>query len=104
MSHQHDAPVSITTARSGRSADIRRREVRYLVSMGVRTVCFVLAIVTSGPVRWVLVGAAFVLPYIAVVIANATDRRDEAQQVPFSPDRPQLNSGSPEGRGDVERR
>jgi hypothetical protein len=43
--------------------------------MGIRTVCFVLAIVTTGPLRWVLVSAAVFLPYVAVVLANAGDRR-----------------------------
>ena len=43
--------------------------------MGIRTVCFVLAIVTTGPLRWILVAAAVFLPYVAVVLANATDRR-----------------------------
>jgi Flp pilus assembly protein TadB len=83
MSQQHEAPVSITSARSGRSDDIRRREIKYLVSMGVRTVCFVLAIVLHGPERWVLVAAAFVLPYFAVVIANAADSRQSAQPPRF---------------------
>lgn len=70
---QNDAPVSITSARAGRSADIRRREVRYLISMGIRTLCFVLAIVLPSPERWVMVVGAFVLPYFAVVIANTAD-------------------------------
>ncbi len=75
MSNQHDEPVTITTARPSRSADIRRREVRYLLSMAIRTLCFVLAVVTSGALRWSLVAAAVFLPYVAVVLANATDRR-----------------------------
>lgn len=81
MSHQHETPVSITSARSGRSTDIRRREVKYLVSMGVRTVCFVLAIVTPSPWRWFLVAAAFLLPYFAVVIANASDGRRTSEPI-----------------------
>ena len=54
---------------------MHKRQVRYLLSMGIRTVCFVLAIVTIRPVRWILVAAAVFLPYVAVVLANATDRR-----------------------------
>jgi Flp pilus assembly protein TadB len=69
---QHpDAPVSITTARASRSAEIKHRQNRYLLSMGIRTACFVGAVVTSGVLRWVLVAGAFFLPYIAVVMANA---------------------------------
>jgi Protein of unknown function (DUF3099) len=49
---------------------------RYLVSMGIRTGCFVLAVVALTVLRWTVVGwllvtAAVVLPYIAVVMANA---------------------------------
>jgi uncharacterized membrane protein YdbT with pleckstrin-like domain len=55
--------------------DVRMR--RYLVSMGVRTTCFVLAVVAIVALHWTLVGwilvvAAVILPYIAVVMANAT--------------------------------
>lgn len=48
---------------------------KYLFSMGIRTLCFVLAVVLTGPARWVCVVLAVILPYIAVVIANATNRR-----------------------------
>jgi Flp pilus assembly protein TadB len=78
MSQQPEAPVSITSARPSHSDDIRRRQTKYLVSMGVRTVCFVLAVVFDGPLRWVFVAAAFALPYFAVVIANAADGRRSA--------------------------
>ncbi len=43
--------------------------------MGLRGVCFVLAIVTSGWLRWTFVAGAVVLPYIAVVLANAVGPR-----------------------------
>lgn len=88
-----DTPVTITSARPALSADIRRREIRYLVSMGIRTLCFVLAIVTDGPLRWVLVAGAVFLPYIAVVLANATDRREfSAPPAFYAGDRPLLES------------
>ena len=75
MSQDPEAAVSITSARPSRSVDIRKRQMRYLLSMGVRTLCFVLAIVTTGPLRWSLVAGAVFLPYVAVVLANATDLR-----------------------------
>ena len=68
-------PVSITNARVSHSHDVRAREKRYVISMLIRTACFVGAIVASGPLRWVLVAAALFLPYIAVVLANAGSRR-----------------------------
>ena len=75
----------ITGAPRALKEDVRRREVRYLLSMGFRTACFVAAIVTEGILRWLLVVAAFVLPYIAVVIANAGRERQEAAPAPFVP-------------------
>lgn len=48
---------------------------KYLFSMGLRTICFVLAVVFTGPARWVCVVLAVILPYIAVVVANATTKR-----------------------------
>jgi Flp pilus assembly protein TadB len=94
--HSSSTPVTITSARPAHSADIRRREIRYLLSMGIRTACFVLAIVTSGPLRWVLVAGAVFLPYVAVVLANATDRRSYAGPPAFyNEDRPQLQGPPP---------
>jgi hypothetical protein len=56
------------------SEDIDYRQRRYLVSMGVRTLCFVLAVLLTGhaPI-WivgVLIVGALVLPYVSVVFAN----------------------------------
>lgn len=48
---------------------------KYLVSMGIRTLCFLLAVVFTGPVRWIFLVFAVILPYVAVVIANATGTR-----------------------------
>jgi Flp pilus assembly protein TadB len=72
MQRKREEPLRITTASRPRSEDIRGRERRYIISMGIRTLCFVLAVVFMGHwVMWVfLVGAVF-LPYVAVVMANA---------------------------------
>lgn len=53
--------------------DVRVRN--YLISMGIRTLCFVLAFVFTGPLRWICVALAAVLPYIAVMFANAAQQR-----------------------------
>ncbi len=95
MNEHTDLPVNITSARASRSEDLRRRQLRYLFSMGLRTVCFVLAIVTTGPLRWALVAGAVFLPYIAVVLANATDRRTSAGPPSFPrDDAPLLETGA----------
>ena len=39
--------------------------------MMVRTACFILAVILTSPYRWVALFGAVVLPYIAVVVANA---------------------------------
>lgn len=39
--------------------------------MIIRTVCVGLAVVVDGPWRWLFIAAAVLLPYVAVVLANA---------------------------------
>ncbi len=76
--HQAGDPVRITTASTSRDADIAARQKRYLLAMGFRTVCFVAAIfVTTGWLRVVLIVAALVLPYVAVVMANSGSTKSD---------------------------
>jgi hypothetical protein len=71
-SRTRSAPVyQITGVRTPLSADLRGRTRRYLISMGLRTACFLGAIVAHGPLRWALVLCAVVLPWISVIGANA---------------------------------
>ncbi|WP_027860702.1 DUF3099 domain-containing protein [Marmoricola sp. URHB0036] len=77
------APVRITTAPTSHHDDLDRRRKRYVFSMAIRTACFIGAVVTDGWLRWVLVVGAFILPYIAVVMANvASPRIEGADLVP----------------------
>lgn len=69
---------SITSARLPLKEDVGRRTHRYLVSMVVRTVCVVAAVVADGPLRWLFLAGAVFLPYIAVVLANAGRERVQA--------------------------
>jgi hypothetical protein len=73
--------VRITSAAASRNADIAARQKRYLISMGIRTACFVGAIIASlAGIHWlwpILIGAALVLPYVAVVMANAASTKDD---------------------------
>lgn len=76
----------ITTAADPLADDIARRTRRYLVQMGVRVVCFLLVVVLWNRIPvWVsviLLVAAAVLPYIAVILANAgRERRDDAVDI-----------------------
>jgi hypothetical protein len=74
-----DQVFSITSARSGHSDDLGSREKRYAISMGIRTLCFVGAIIAwqtiGGWVPWLLLVGALVLPYTSVILANAGVRK-----------------------------
>ena len=66
-----DEIFDVTNAQPGLSGDQGARQKRYFFSMMLRTLCFVLAVVTPSPFRWFFLAGAIGLPYIAVVIANA---------------------------------
>ena len=68
---------TITGARRGVADDVSSRTRRYLISMGIRTLCFVLAVVFSGWARWVFLAGALFLPYFSVVFANSGRERIE---------------------------
>lgn len=94
MRRDRSESLRITSARRPRSEDIRGRERRYLISMGIRTLCFILAVVFMGHwVMWVfLVGAVF-LPYIAVVVANSGAGPDPgASEFAYRPEQPALDA------------
>lgn len=67
---------TITGAQRALSDEQTSRTRKYLLSMGIRTACVLGAIVVPGWPRWVLIAGAVVLPYFAVVIANAGKTRD----------------------------
>ena len=70
--------VRITTASASRNEEIAGRQRRYVISMTIRTICFVSAVLEgAGWLRWVLVAAALLLPYVAVVMANASHSRSD---------------------------
>ena len=83
---------TITSAPASQHDDLGLRMRKYLISMSVRTVCFVLAVVFEGPLRWVLLAAAVVLPYVAVVMANAGPRRAPRHDV-YTPEQPAVDDG-----------
>lgn len=71
--------VLVTTAPQSPRDEQRARQRRYLVTMGVRVLCFIGAIVLAGlGLRWeaaIAVAASLVLPWVAVVAANAGPKR-----------------------------
>ncbi|MDO5634807.1 MAG: DUF3099 domain-containing protein [Micrococcus sp.] len=85
---------SVTTAAAPRSEDRDARARRYLIQMGIRTACFIGAVLTTGWLQIVLIVGAVVLPYLAVVGANNTgpDVGGTLQAVPV--DGPALTGGA----------
>lgn len=80
-----DAVTTITSARRTLEQDVGRRTSRYLLSMSIRTVCLILAVVVEGPLRWGFMAGAIVLPYVAVVMANAGREREEPPDTLIDP-------------------
>ncbi|MFJ7072295.1 DUF3099 domain-containing protein [Streptomyces sp. NPDC098781] len=73
----------ITGARTGLQEDVRGRQRRYVISMSIRTLSVILAASLWNVERHVAIVALVlgaVLPYIAVVIANAG--RENAPSLP----------------------
>jgi hypothetical protein len=115
ISRSHrDQPYVVTEARTGHTADIAYRQHRYLVMMGIRTVCFVAALLLFvNHLGWLtaipLVGA-LVIPYFAVIFANGgrepTTTRGFRQYQPNLPERyvppgEQPRDTPPNGSGQV---
>ncbi|MFF2570666.1 DUF3099 domain-containing protein [Streptomyces sp. NPDC101191] len=87
----------ITGARQSLAEDVRGRQRRYVVSMTIRTLSVIAAASLWNVERHVAIVALVVgavLPYIAVVIANAG--RESAPSLPSSflppPERPALEA------------
>ncbi|MCF8529729.1 MAG: DUF3099 domain-containing protein [Candidatus Nanopelagicales bacterium] len=76
---------TITQANRGLSNEQAGRTKRYLISMAIRTACVLAAIVVPGWPKWLFIVGAVVLPYLAVVAANAGHENDEPGSVGVSP-------------------
>ena len=66
---------AITNTQIGLTQDQRHRQRAYFASMMVRTFCFIAAIVLHNPYRPFAIAGALILPYVAVVMANAGKER-----------------------------
>ncbi|MER7108897.1 DUF3099 domain-containing protein [Streptomyces sp. NPDC000229] len=103
-----DEVFRITGARQGLADDVRARQRRYVISMSVRTVAVIAAASLWNVQRHVAIVALVlgaVLPYVAVVIANAGRETAPPQPQSFVPTpvagRPMLTrgpSGHPGGK------
>ncbi|MEV7523683.1 DUF3099 domain-containing protein [Streptomyces sp. NPDC091371] len=89
----------ITGARMALAEDVRGRQRRYVISMGIRTLSVIATVLlwnVQRPVAIVTLVAGALLPYVAVVIANAG--RESTPSLPShfipAPVRPALDAGN----------
>ncbi len=86
--------VVITDLGSSRTAEIRDRERRYIIAMLFRAVCFVAAtLLFHGAARWFAIGVAIMMPWLAVVLANAPKRVTAVRHAAFEPPAPRETPG-----------
>ena len=75
--HAADTEVhSITDAATAHSEEMRQRMIKYAVAMGIRMVCLILIFVVDGWFKVIPVIGAVFLPWVAVVIANGSDKAE----------------------------
>ncbi|RST15515.1 DUF3099 domain-containing protein [Streptomyces sp. WAC05374] len=106
--HGSDEVFRITGARQGLADDVRGRQRRYVISMSVRTLAVIAAASLWNVERHVAIVALVlgaVLPYVAVVIANAGRETAPPPPQSFVPapvvERPVLTPGSTADAGPV---
>ena len=93
MPTSRDAAL-ITTAGRSHSLDLEERQRRYILTMAVRTACFIAFLIVPGWWKVATLIAAAVLPAIAVLLANNVDHRPPATLPPEDgADRPALPAG-----------
>jgi hypothetical protein len=82
----------ITTADTALDDDMKSRIIKYSITMGIRTICFVAAyfafVADLHVIMWICVIGAVALPYPAVIFANAgreRTRNDETALIDEAP-------------------
>lgn len=62
---------SVTSVGYSPEDERRNRFIQYTVAMIIRVICIFLAVAIDGWLRWLFIAGAVLLPYFAVVAANA---------------------------------
>lgn len=62
---------SVTSIDQSPEDERKARMIKYTVAMTVRVICLILGMVVQGWLMWVMFAGAILLPYFAVVLANA---------------------------------
>jgi len=81
-------PQSVTSLEISPEEERRGRIIKYSIAQGLRVLCIIVAVMNPGGiVMWLAVAGAVLLPYFAVVVANATGSGARASRHP-KPKRP----------------
>jgi uncharacterized membrane protein len=101
--------MRITDAPPSQSEQLRHRELRYVLMMGIRAICLVVIVILvkiHAPLVWLWVPALlfgmFIVPWLAVILANdrmPTRRYQMTHRQP--PPQRALTPGAQEERGRV---
>ena len=99
----------ISGARTGLTEDVRQRQRRYIISVSIRTLSVILTVVLwdiERPLAWAMLVLGLLLPYVAVVYANAG--RENTPAAPSSyippPVRPVLEATKVESAAEAAQR
>lgn len=68
-----------------------QRFKQYTIAMIIRSVCVLLAVVLTGPLQWLAIAGAVLLPYFAVVNANSPQAKQSKQPLAGEPHRKALS-------------
>jgi len=72
---------SVTSVGVSPEDERRSRMVKYLIAMTVRVICIVCAVIAQGWLMWFCFAGAILLPYFAVVIANAQSNAPQGKKL-----------------------
>jgi Flp pilus assembly protein TadB len=102
---RNSRPTRITDAAPSRTEQLRHREVRYVAMMSLRVVCLILIVIfvsVHAPLVWlwvpVLLFGMFIVPWLAVILANDRPPKRQNRYRPQASPPPQraLTEASPE--------
>lgn len=92
----------ITNAGRSQSLALAERQKRYLITMAVRTGCFIAFLIVPGWWKVVALCSAAVLPAFAVLFANNSDHRPPANAPKDEPGTARAITGGEVVQGSVE--
>ena len=84
--------ASVSNVGQSLSKDQSSRARKYFISMMIRTLCFILAVILPSPYRWFAIFGAVTLPYVAVIVANAGRENIKGRAAVFADGRKQIGA------------